>query len=168
MSGPKCDSYYVEDDRNELLRQAQRAEAERAARVARERLDAPLRWSECQQKLAAIVATGKNAEQQFGATIDSIRRGLPSFPGQNSSVQEIERYVTAVQATAAHITAEIGKAEGLAQLRSLVAASSQVAQVADWNTTFRNVSRQVAPKPSPTKLITAKVAGRSRSGLLAV
>lgn len=133
MSGPKCDSYYVEDGSNELLLQAQRAEAERVARLARERLEAALSdGRKAQEKLSAIIATGRGAEKQYGASIDTLRQELPSFPGANSSVAEIERYISNVEYAITQIKAEIGRAEGLAQIRSLVASSTTATQVADW------------------------------------
>ena len=99
MSGPKCDSYYVEDGSNELFLQAQRAEAERAARAARERLEsARARGRQVQQQLEAAVRMGQDAERQYSATIDTSRDALPSFPAGSSSTEEIERYVAAVQA----------------------------------------------------------------------
>lgn len=120
MSGPKCDSYYVEDGRNELLLQAQRAEAERAARLANERLD-------------AAIAHRRDAQARYGTEIDSLHEHLPSFPSGTSSVEEIERYIAKVDEAVTHIAAEIGRAEGLAELRSLVGASTVAAQVADWS-----------------------------------
>jgi hypothetical protein len=133
MSGPKCDSYYVDDGANELLLQAQRAEAERVARLARERLETALASGrKAQEKLAAMIETGRGVEKQYSASIDILRQELPGFPGRNSSVDEIERYISNVERAVASITAEIGRAEGLAQLRSLVAASTTVTQVADW------------------------------------
>lgn len=154
MSGPKCDSYYVEDGRNELLLQARRAEAERVARLARERLEAAVASGrKAQGKLAAVIATGRGAEQQYGASINALREGLPSFPSGNSSVDEIERYIAKVEGTINQITAEIGRAEGLAQLRSLVATTTTATQVSDWTEELQKRQQTVSQKSPDNELM---------------
>jgi hypothetical protein len=133
MSGPKCDSYYVEDGSNELLLQAQRAEAERMARLASERLEAAVASGRmAQQKLTTVVATAPSVEQQCGSSFNILRESVPSFPSGNSSVVEIERYIAKVESMIIQITADVGRAEGLAQLRAFASTSAAATQVADW------------------------------------
>ncbi len=164
MSGPKCDSYYVEDGRNELLLQAQRAAAERAARLARERLEAALKSAQqARQKLSAMIATGQQAEKAFGASIDALSARLPAAPGAGSSVSDIERYIADTERVVAEITAGIGRAEGIAQLRALAANSKIAAQVADWSGELQQRKNAAEQKAADD----AAPAGKNREELAA-
>jgi len=164
MSGPKCDSYYVEDGSNELLLQAQRAAAERAARLARERLEAALKSAErARQKLSAMIATGQQAEKAFGASIDALSARLPAAPGAGSSVSDIERYIADTERVVAEITAGIGRAEGIAQLRALAANSKIAAQVADWSGELQQRKNAAEQKAADD----AAPAGKNREELAA-
>lgn len=147
MSGPKCDSYYVEDGSNELLLEAQRAEAARAAQLARERLEAALASGmKAQRKLETATKSGRDLELKHGATIAALREKLPSFPSGAGSVDELERYIARVETAIIQINNEIGRAEGVAQLRSLVAAATTVTQVADWSDQLQARQATVHPQ----------------------
>lgn len=164
MSGPKCDSYYVESGSNELLLQAQRAAAERAARLARERLEAALKSAQqARQKLSAMIATGQQAEKAFGASIDALSARLPVAPGAGSSVSDIERYIADTERVIAEITAGIGRAEGIAQLRALGANSKIAAEVADWGDELQQ-RKNAAEKKAASD---AAPAGKNREELAA-
>lgn len=164
MSGPKCDSYYVEDGSNELLLQAQRAAAERAARLARERLEAALKSAQhARQKLSAMIATGQQAEKAFGASIDALSARLPAAPSAGSSVSDIERYIADTERVVAEITAGIGRAEGIAQLRALAANSKIAAEVADWSDELQQRKNAAAQKAAED----AAPAGKNREELAA-
>lgn len=161
MSGPKCETYYVESERNELLQRARLADAQRAGEEARTRLN-------------AAIADARKVEKQFDVRIDSIRSTVPNLPQTNASVEECEKYVAAVQTTIGRIGAEVGRAEGLAQLRALVATSTQTTQVSDWSDQLQQSNRgahtsgTVASKPhdrdariEATQRIVGRLEGRS-------
>lgn len=120
MSGPKCDSYYVDSARNEMLLRARREAAESAARTT-------------EQRLKSAVEKGRSLQRQHGLELEALDEAHPSLPRDFVTTEDFERYTSAAKLAVARIETSIGRAEGLIQLRELLSQAAPVYQLASWS-----------------------------------
>lgn len=117
MSGPKCDSYYVEAQR---VRE-QRMKALRAAA------------SEADKRLAAVTKKARDVEADCGVVIAAALNPIPQLPSDEGSPEDFEGHISQVHCLIAEISAQIERAEGVVQLRTLLSSAVHAEQVSDWS-----------------------------------